>query len=117
MVYSFSAVDSTGLGHTRGYIFVLQTQIYLTPLTSTRRGPRLRLRTSSRLGSSPVDVSQKQQHQRLRFGVGFCGHESLSIIIRFALILLSVLDPGALVAKPHRLHPPQTKNSPQGLFS
>jgi hypothetical protein len=38
---------------------------------------------------------------------GLCGHESLSIIFRFAQILLSVLDPGALVAKPHRLRLPQ----------
>ena len=36
----------------------------------------------------------------------FRGHESLSIIFRYAQILLSVLDPGALVAEPHRLRLP-----------
>lgn len=34
-------------------LFVLRTLKHLIPLTSTRRGPRLRLRTSSRLGFRP----------------------------------------------------------------
>lgn len=45
------------------------------------------------------------------------GHKSLSILFRFTHNLLSARDPGALVAEPHRLRLPQTKNSPQGLFS
>ena len=32
------------------------------------------------------------------------GHELLTIIFRYAQILVSTLDPGALVAKPQRLH-------------
>jgi hypothetical protein len=58
------------------------------------------------------------------------GHELLSIIIRFALILLSTLDPASLVRKltslwpsilhesaaGHFLHP-QSKKPLEGLFS